>query len=458
MTSHQNAMLMLVLCSACSGSTVQQVGSQYVKTGTFGPNGGTLTVTASDDAALQGTQIVIPPGALSAQMTIQIGVTNQAVVSSGALGPIIDFEPSGTAFTLPAIVTIPVSLGGLDPSRVGVMAVEPNGSSHDITAVTVTSGGASSLATFQVSGFTHYGCHVESETDAGCTRACGDDATCGSSDGCGGTCDANCDDGGCTPDCGDAATCGSSDGCGGTCNANCDDGGCTPQCGDGGTCGSSDGCGGTCNQNCDDGGCTPDCGDDAGCGSSDGCGGTCTQNCDAGSCTYPMEVDGGNLFPDVALGDGWINFTGAVDADAGMGAEPDALLQLHCSGERYALIDVSGVWCIHSQEFALDVPVEYEAGWLAQGGLVLTVLEGNGSDSAPATDADLTSWATTYQTNYSLVNDPEENLEVALAPIMAWPAQYIVRLSDMQIVEAVLGAGDAFYEDYTQRLAADGGM
>ena len=102
MTTHRNAMLMLVLCSACSGSTVRMVGSQYVKTGTFGPNGGTLTVLPSDDAALQGTQVIIPPGALSAQTPIQIGVTNQAVVSSGALGPIIDFEPTGTVRLLRA--------------------------------------------------------------------------------------------------------------------------------------------------------------------------------------------------------------------------------------------------------------------------------------------------------------------------------------------------------------------
>jgi hypothetical protein len=219
-------------------------------------------------------------------------------------------------FATPVTVTIPVTLGGSDPSHVGVMAIEPNGSSHDITAVTVASGGASSLATFQVSGFTHYGCHFESgggDEDGGCTAQCDDDAACGSSDGCGATCDQNCDGGTtCTPQCGSDAGCGSSDGCGGSCNANCadagcyevcgggdcvfvcDGGACVPQCPDDGSCGEPDGCGGHCETNCDGGTCVPLCSDEGACGYSDGCGGTCNQNCnDAGTCVPQCGEDAG---------------------------------------------------------------------------------------------------------------------------------------------------------------------
>lgn len=151
---------------------------------------------------------------------------------------------------------------------------------------------------------------------------------------------------------------------------------------------------------------------------------------------------------------GWIDFTGAVDTAANIGPETDALLQLHCSGELYALIDVSGAWVPYSQEFAMEVPGTYTSAWLAEQGVVLTVLEANASNSAPATEATLTTWAKSYQTNYSLVNDPEQNLAATLG-IRAWPGQYIVRLSDMQIVDSVLGAGDSFLQTYSSVL--DGG-
>jgi hypothetical protein len=102
----------------------------------------------------------------------------------------------------------------------------------------------------------------------------------------------------------------------------------------------------------------------------------------------------------------------------------------------------------------MEVPGTYTSAWLAEQGVVLTVLEANASNSAPATEATLTTWAKSYQTNYSLVNDPEQNLAATLG-IRAWPGQYIVRLSDMQIVDSVLGAGDSFLQTYSGVL--DGG-
>src|SRR5581483_11413116 len=101
----------------------------------------------------------------------------------GALGPVIDFEPSPLTFAGPATVSIPVALAsGFDPSRVGVMAVEPDGTSRDITAVTV----AGNLATFEVSSFSHYGCHDEGDhhhQDGGGTPSCHDSHLCGAADG-----------------------------------------------------------------------------------------------------------------------------------------------------------------------------------------------------------------------------------------------------------------------------------
>jgi hypothetical protein len=78
----------------------------------------------------------------------------------------------------------------------------------------------------------------------------------------------------CTPVC-SGKTCGSGDGCGGTCQpgSGCNST-CTSAC-SGKACGADDGCGGTCQpgSGCDST-CTPACSGKA-CGSEDGCGGTC---------------------------------------------------------------------------------------------------------------------------------------------------------------------------------------
>ena len=216
-----SAAMVLVLCTACS-SSIMRVGSQYAKKGVIGPSGGTLTVSATDDAAIQGTSITIPAGALTTSVNIEIGATNLSVVSARALGPAIDFEPSGTTFAKPVTMTIPLTQTG---SHVAIKAVEADGTSRTITGVTVANG----LATFQASGFTLFGGFDDGSADGGddsdggrCTPSCADDATCGSGDGCGGACNANCVvDGGCTPNCQSDSTCGTGDGCGGTCSNNC---------------------------------------------------------------------------------------------------------------------------------------------------------------------------------------------------------------------------------------------
>src|ERR1022692_3683172 len=93
------ASLVVAAFAACGGA--QGVGSKYVKTASVGAAGGTITVTASDDATIAGTSITIPPHALSADTTISIGVSAVVVATrapsgSKAAGLVIDFEPSGT--------------------------------------------------------------------------------------------------------------------------------------------------------------------------------------------------------------------------------------------------------------------------------------------------------------------------------------------------------------------------
>ena len=194
-------------------------------------------------------------------------------------------------------------------------------------------------------------------------------------------------------------------------------------------------------------------GTSGGTASGTGAGGSATTG--GGACTYPSPSAGGTLFPDLGLGVGWVNTTAAVDSSTAASAQSTALLQLHCSGARYALIGILAAWNGESQQVAQSLPA-YTTAWLAESGLVLTVLEQGSSGSAPASQADLTNWANQYGTNYSLVNDPNETALTNLG-IVSWPALYIVRLSDMVIVNYSVPGGSAnFLMAYASLLAQPG--
>ncbi len=118
---------------------------------------------------------------------------------------------------------------------------------------------------------------------------------------------------------------------------------------------------------------------------------------------------------------------------------------------RYAFIDISGAWCPHCQQEATDLPSGYVKQWLAEGGVVFSILVQDASNSAPATTGTLFSWVRQYQTNYPISIDLEENMAYDTG-IKAWPGNVIVRLSDMQVIDSVLGAGDSFYETFSKAL------
>jgi hypothetical protein len=150
---------------ACSSAT-ENVGSKYVKTATIGPAGGTIPISASDDLALAGTSITIPPNALAVSTTISIGLSALGVTPAGktAVSRVVDFEPSGTVFASPVTVTIPVTVGsGTPAASVFIEAVESDATTREIPVQSLANG----LATFQVSGFTLFGAWTGGE-DAGC--------------------------------------------------------------------------------------------------------------------------------------------------------------------------------------------------------------------------------------------------------------------------------------------------
>jgi Cys-rich repeat protein len=164
---------------ACGGAGSGGVASKYVKTVSVGAEGATITIASSDDATIAGTSITIPAHALSANTSISIGVSALKVAPAGstAIGPVVDFEPSGTKFAIPVTMTLPVTLpGGTSASNIFVEAVEADGTARQIAAQY-----ANGIATFHVNGFTSFGGATMS-TDGGST--CATDSDCPTGDDC----------------------------------------------------------------------------------------------------------------------------------------------------------------------------------------------------------------------------------------------------------------------------------
>ncbi len=68
-----------------------------------------------------------------------------------------------------------------------------------------------------------------------------------------------------------------------------------------------------------------------------------------------------------------------------------------------------------------------------------------------ATAVDLTNWSSQYQTNYSMVMDPESKSMQWYEP--AFPGNLIIRTSDMKIIEVVAGVpDDSFWVTFDQVL------
>lgn len=354
MQTHLRVAASLILASAACSRPVAP-GSALVSR-TLDATGGTFTVTAAQNATLAGTSLSIPAGALSSPVTITIALSSQRVAPAGTMpaGPVVDFEPSGTTFKLPATVHIPVTLAeSATVAQLAVEAVEANGTASRLSVDDVSGG----LASFQISGFTRYGGFMPDgdggmscTTDADC---CPDNATPACACGSAGVCvtDGVGVDGGCgeCPDAGTScsadADCPSGQECcyGGVCAGDCegvDSGSPCVTCG--GACGPCAGAGDAgvpCASEVDCGGLGPACCYE----------GWCVQNlCDnqsIGSCSTSQDcalgascLDGGciepcscpdSVLPECASDIDCANGTGCVDyecqpLDGGVSCGPPA--------------------------------------------------------------------------------------------------------------------------------------
>ncbi|MHB1845687.1 MAG: TlpA family protein disulfide reductase [Deltaproteobacteria bacterium] len=185
---------------------------------------------------------------------------------------------------------------------------------------------------------------------------------------------------------------------------------------------------------------------------------TATYACPSGGPSYPAapyETNRGGTFPDFFLGGGYWNPSTTPTPDI-PNFQPTSLMafhQLYCSGFKYALVDISAVWCPHCNTEAQELPTQWVPKWLPKGGIVYSVLEEGATPNVPATMADLQSWISQYQTNYPMALDPQENLVTGLS-LQAWPANIILDLKTMKVVDAVFGATDQFFTEFDQTLNA----
>jgi PKD repeat protein len=134
----------VVLLSGCAGDTQQDV------SGTVGPAGG--TVSSSDGRVV----LSIPPGALSANTVFSIKTGSGAPTSARLLGSVIDIEPSGTTFQVPAQLTLPLPTipPGVVPSTLKV-GTAVNGQWIDVPGSPVISQ-ANGTITIQISHLSLY--------------------------------------------------------------------------------------------------------------------------------------------------------------------------------------------------------------------------------------------------------------------------------------------------------------
>ncbi len=89
-----------LVMAACGGS-----GGNSTASGVIGPGGGTLYIPSG---SLSGTELTIPPGALSTSLLLQISEGGDIAVPTFTLaGPALDLSPGGTAFDGPLTLKIP---------------------------------------------------------------------------------------------------------------------------------------------------------------------------------------------------------------------------------------------------------------------------------------------------------------------------------------------------------------
>jgi ZU5 domain len=393
----------LALAAAgCTSST--PVDSKFVKSKLIvASQGGTVSVTSQDSAALAGTAVYIPPNALAQDTTITIGPGPASIAPAGAtgVGPVVDLGPSGTAFSSQVTVTLPYTPSLVSaPAQLFVQRLEASGTSVRIAHADLQIPYSGGTLSFPILGFTEFeavvGCDSCGEPDAGDSDAGRD----------GGGFDAG------LPDSGEADA-GPPDA--GALDAGLPDAG-LPDAGatDAGTLGFA---------------CPPD-----------------PNNPTAPVRHYPGGPDNPNLgfgvgqtIPDLQLGEGYWNLTTGTPVldDASFYQAANSFHDLYCSASfKVALLAVEVGWAVPCNQEGQDLVTQGAPVWLPDGGLVFGLLLEGGTPGAAPAKSDLDSWIANHSANYPLVISGDPAL---LASLTGFPTNIIVDLNTMQVEAASAG-------------------
>src|SRR5438270_7918904 len=159
-TPNRCRLAVAVVAICCSCSPTSTVGSRFVKSQMVQASvGAVISVASSDSKELAGARLVIDPGALASDTTIQIEVGTMPLTDAtdkGA-GPVAIWGPAGTKFSKPAHMVLPYVLPtGDSPDRIFVQVKEQDGTRFVIDHTVLNLDTAANTVAFDVHGFTGF--------------------------------------------------------------------------------------------------------------------------------------------------------------------------------------------------------------------------------------------------------------------------------------------------------------
>ncbi|MER2559911.1 MAG: hypothetical protein ABTQ32_04280 [Myxococcaceae bacterium] len=133
------------------------VGSRFVKSEQVAASkGAAISVSAAEEPELAGSALDIPAGALGGDTTITLELGLKAITESPR-GPVAIWGPSGTVFSKPARMTLPLALlSSAELAQVEVLVEESDGRRFSIPRSELMIDAAAKSVTFSVNGFTRF--------------------------------------------------------------------------------------------------------------------------------------------------------------------------------------------------------------------------------------------------------------------------------------------------------------
>ncbi len=134
--------------------------------------------------------------------------------------------------------------------------------------------------------------------------------------------------------------------------------------------------------------------------------------------------------------------------------EEGSVMEVGAPKPKALLIDVASVWCGPCNYEADQVLPGLYAKYKPLGGEFLLNLADGVTPGTSATTKSLYNWTTKYKVDYPATIDPTYKLS-ALFDQDAYPANMIINLKTMEIVEVIAGApeaGSSFWKKYEQVL------